>query len=191
MSDAVAKENSAIELFKSVCVIPLVIALVVGTGWGLVRWAAVRQADSGKPDPRPVEKGPDGSLVLQMAFAQVSHEIHFGGGRHPALNNWTRADATVMWRFDVDKPGRYAVELDCACDSANAGSVVRVELNATALQATIPDTGGPNTFKTVRAGQVDIPSAGWQDLRIVPVTLAHHSVMVLRGVRLVPIGTSS
>lgn len=186
------KENPVIGLIKSIIVVPLVIAIVMGTGWGLVRWAAHLQAESGKPDPRPAVQGPDGSLALQIPFAQLSGEIHYGGGgRLPAVGNWKRIDETVAWRFNVEKPGRYAVELDCACDSADAGSVVRVEMDAAQLQVTIPDTGGSHTFKTVRAGQVDVSSAGWRELRIVPVTIAHNSVMTLRSVRLVPLGTSS
>jgi hypothetical protein len=192
VTDAVAKENSAIEIIKSALVIPLVIILVLGTGWGLVRWGAVRQAASGKPDPQPTEKGPDGSLTLQIPFAQLSGEMHYGGGgRHRAVGNWKQADENVAWRINVEKPGRYAVELECACDSANAGSVVRIEIGTSPLQVTVPDTGGPRTFTTIRAGNVEIPSAGWRDLRIVPVTIAHNSVMILRSVRLVPIGTSS
>jgi hypothetical protein len=187
VSESPAKESPVIGLIKSIVVIPLVIAIVLGTGWGLVRWAAHLQAESGKPDPRPAERASDGSLVLQMPFAQVNGEIGFHGGRHPALTNWKRADATIAWKFAVENPGRYAVELDCACDSPNAGSVVRIEMAAAALQTTIPDTGGWNTVKTVRAGEVDVPSAGWFELRITPVTIAHDSVMILRGVKLVPI----
>jgi uncharacterized protein DUF5077 len=188
VSDAVAKENSAIEIIKSAFVIPLVIALVMGTGWELVRWAALRKAESGKADPRPAVSGPDGSLTLQLPFAQIGGELRH---RDSGLVNWQRTDDTVAWRFNVEKPGRYAVELDCACDSADAGSVVRVDLDAETFQVTIPNTGGNLTFKTVRAGQVDLPSAGWRGLRIVPVTVAHNSVMILRGVRLVPLETSS
>jgi hypothetical protein len=184
VSDAAAKENPVIGLIKSIVVIPLVMAIVMGTGWGLVRWAARLQAESGIPDPRPAERAADGSLALQMPFAQVTGEISYHRGRHQSLANWRRADETVTWKFEVAKPGRYAIELDCA--SADAGSVVRIEMAGVALQATIPDTGGSNTFKTVRAGEVEVPSAGWLELRITPITIAHQSVMTLRGVKLVP-----
>ena len=185
-------KNSVLELIKSILVIPLVIALVVGVGWGLVRVASARQRDSGKPEPRPAEKGTDGLYTLQIPFAQVTGEIHYGGGhKHPALENWKRADESVTWRFEIDKPGQYAVELDCACDAAHAGSVVSVTLDGTKLEATIPDTGGWKTFKPVRAGTVNVSQPGWRDLQIVPVSIAHDGVMILRGVRLVPVGSSS
>ena len=188
MSDAVAKENSAIEIIKSAFVIPLVIALVMGLAWGAVRWGASRQAEWGTPDVQPTVTGPDGSLTLRLYFARLGGELRL---REAGLVNWRRTDDTAEWRFNVEKPGLYAIELECACDSADAGSVVHVELGAEKFQVTIPDTRGKLTFKTVRAGTVDLASAGFRDLRIVPVTVAHNSVMILRGVRLVPIGTSS
>jgi DUF5010 C-terminal domain len=181
----IAKENSVLELIKSLLVIPLVIAIVVGVGWGLVRVASARQRESGKPAPLPAEKGTDGAYTLGIPFAQVTGEIHFGGRRYPELENWKRADESVTWRFEIDKPGEYAVDIECACDADNAGSVVSVVVDGAKLEATIPNTGGWKTFKPVRAGTVNLSSAGWRDLQIVPQKIAHNQVMILRGVRLV------
>lgn len=182
------KTNSALELIKSLLVIPLVIAIVVGVGWGLVRVASARQRDSKKTAPQPAERSADGAYTLQIPFAQVTGEIHYGGPHdHPHLGNWKHDDESVTWRFQIDKPGKYAVELDCACDAKNAGSVVLVTLDATKLESTIPDTGDWKTFKTVRAGMVNISSPGWRDLQIVPQKIAHDQVMILKGVRLVPV----
>ncbi len=103
----------------------------MGVGWGLVRVASARQRDSGKPAPQPEEKNADGAYTLQIPFAQVTGEIHYGGGhKHPELGNWKHADEGVTWRFEIDKPGQYAVELECACDAANAGSVVSITVDA-------------------------------------------------------------
>ena len=63
---------------------------------------------------------------------------------------------------------------------------LRVETDGDSLEITVPDTGGPNTFKTVRAGEIEFSSTGWRELRIVPLTIAHTAVMTLRSVRLVP-----
>jgi hypothetical protein len=191
MSNAVKKENSALELVKSAAVIPLVVAIVLGLGWGLVRWAHARQVDSGKPDPRPGKVNADGSIELETSFAQVTGEIHFGGGRRAHLGNWKRKGETVAWKFELDKPGRYAVELECACDAAHAGSVVRIELEQDSAEATVVDTGGTNTFKPLKAGAINIATAGWHELQIVPLSIPHDFVMVLRGVRLIPVKTSS
>jgi uncharacterized protein DUF5077 len=197
VSDAAEKPttvdgNAVLEAIKSLLVIPIVIALVVGTGWGLVRVAAARQRESGKPAPRPAEKSADGAYTLEIPFAQVTGEIHYGGHRHAELGNWKHADESVTWRFEIDKPGQYAVELECACDAASAGSVVSLTVDGTnKLEATIPNTGGWKEFKPVRAGSVNIGEAGWHELHIVPVSIAHSQVLILRGVRFVPDGSSS
>jgi hypothetical protein len=191
MSNAVKKENSALELVKSAAVIPVVVAIVLGLGWGLVRWAHARQVDSGKPDPRPAKVNADGSIELEIPFAQVTGEIHFGGGRRAHLGNWKRKGETVAWKFELDKPGRYAVELECACDTSNAGSVVRIELDQASVEATVAGTGGGNTFKPLKAGEINVAAVGWHELQIVPVSIPHNFVMVLRGVRLIPVRTSS
>lgn len=186
MSVTTTRENPLFGLIKSIIVIPLVIAIVMGIGWGLVRWSTHLQAESGKPDPRPAKAAEDGSLELQIPFARLTGEMSYHGGRHPAIANWRRTNEVVTWRFEVEKAGRYAVELDCASDAAKAGSVVRVDMAGTALEATVPDTGGPSTFKTVRAGEVNVSAAGWFDLQITPVKIPHDSVMTLRTVKLVP-----
>ncbi len=191
MSNVVKKENSALELVKSVAVIPLVVAIVLGLGWGLVRWAHARQVDSGKPDPRPAKVNSDGSIELEIPFAQVTGEIHLGGGRRGHLGNWKRKGETVAWKFEIDKPGRYAVELECACETANAGSVVRIELEQASVEATVAGTGGANTFKPLKAGEINVAAAGWHELQIVPVSIPHNFVLVMRGVRLILVRTSS
>ena len=82
MSDAAVKRNSPLELVKSVLVIPVVVAIVLGVAWGLVHWATAGRSASGKPDPRPAEVAADGSISLLIPFAKVNGEIHLGGGRH-------------------------------------------------------------------------------------------------------------
>jgi hypothetical protein len=187
VSGAATRENPVIGLIKSIIVIPLTIAIVMGIAWGLVHLSSRLQAASGKPDPRPAERAADGSLALQMPFAQLTGEMSYHGGRHPMLTNWKHANEVATWRFEVEKAGRYIVELECASDASKAGSVVRVEVAGAKLEATVPDTGGSSTFKTLKAGEVNVPAAGWFDLQITPVTIPHDSVMILRNVKLVPV----
>ena len=75
--------------------------------------------------------------------------------------------------------------------TANAGSVVRIELEQASVEATVAGTGGAKTFKPLKAGEVNVAAGGWHELQIVPVSIPHNFVMVLRGVRLIPVRTSS
>jgi hypothetical protein len=187
VSDVRRRERPWLAVLKSILVIPLVVALVLGAGWGLVRWAQAAQAKSGRPDPQPAEQAADGSIALKFSFAAVSGELNFHGGRKPTLEKWKHLDDAVSWHFPLSQPGRYAIELELACDAADAGSVIRLEIAGQSLDVTVPATGGRHTFTTVRAGEVNIPAAGWQDLRITTVKIARQTALVLRGVRLVPV----
>lgn len=185
--NAAAKPNSVIELLKSLVVIPLVIAIVMGTGWGLVRWAEARQVKSGKPERQPAVKAADGSIELQRPFVEITGHIGYQRGPEPVLANWRTVEDSASWHFPIDTPGRYAVELGCSCDAADAGSEIEVRFDGTPFQTTIPDTGGWKTFKTIRVGEVDVSSSGWHDLRIAPVAVAKGTAMMLKSVRLVPV----
>lgn len=175
------------EVIKSALVVPIVACVVVVAGWGLVRCAEMRQAKLGVQEPQPQETAKDGSLVLKLWAAATQGDIRVHGGPKPSLSNWTRADEFVAWHFPVEKPGRYAVELELACAPKDAGSTVRIELANATLKGTIPSTGSKSEFQNLRLGEIDIPAAGWHVLRIVPVKVAHQSVMTLGSVKLVPI----
>ncbi len=183
MSETFPKQNSAIELVKSILVIPVVVAVVMGIGYGLARVAERQQTATGKPDVQPADVAADGTITLPMQFALMSGQIVY---HHPTLTNWQHLDDAVLWHFPLE-PGRYAVELTYACDLANAGSTVQVQMVDTPLILKVADTGGSAMYKPFRAGEVSIPSAGWYNLRISATEIAHKSVMNLRGVKLIPI----
>jgi hypothetical protein len=47
----IARQITVLEVLKSLVVIPVVVAIVMGVGWGLVRLATWELQRSGKPDP--------------------------------------------------------------------------------------------------------------------------------------------
>jgi hypothetical protein len=181
VSQSAPRQNSAIELVKSVLVIPVVVA--IGIGFALARVAEHKQTATGKPDVRPVDVAADGSITLPMQFALITGQI---GYNHPTLTNWRHLDDAVLWHFPAPA-GRYAVELNYACDMANAGSTVQVQLTDTPLIVNVVDTGGSAVYKKSRAGEVNLPKDDWYNLRISATAIAHQTVMNLRGIKLIPI----
>jgi hypothetical protein len=182
VSQILPKQNTALELVKSVLVIPVVVAVVMGIGYGLARVAERKATASGKPDERPVKVAADGSIDLPVKFAVVTGQISRSGS---TIDNWRHAEDFVLFHFPVEKPGRYAVELSYACDSANAGSSVQIQLADSTLILKVADTGG--SAKEFRAGEVELPAAHWYNLRISATEIAHETVMTLRGVKLIPV----
>jgi hypothetical protein len=187
VNDPVPTQNSALELLKSLLVIPVVVAVVMGLGFGLARVGERKQAAAGQPDFQLTQVAPDGSIHLRFQVTRIGGQLGYRSGHHPTLANWRHTEDSPAWHFPVEKAGLYAVELEYACDSDNAGSTVRIEVAHASFTLQTSDTGGSGTFKTVRAGEVNLPVTGWYTLRIAATKVAHDTVMTLRDVSLVPI----
>ena len=183
MSESVSTQNWVFELIKSLLVIPVVVAVVMGIGFGLVRLAEHKQTDSGQPDARPADVTADGSVDLPSQFALVGGQIVY---HRPTLTNWQHPDDFVLWHIPIDA-GRYAVELNYSCDLANAGSTVKIELGDTPLFFKVADTGGTAMYKKFNVGEVNLSGSHWYNLKISAPEIAHRSVMNLRGVKLIPV----
>jgi hypothetical protein len=187
MSDARNQENSLLAIAKSILVIPLVIAIVVGLARGLVHLAHGAQIKSGKPEPSPVVKSDDGTITLHEPFTEVRGETSYWQGHaSPRPSEWKRMPTDLSWHIPLETPGRYVIKLEFSCDPAEAGSQIRIEMAGATFEPTILSTGGPNKFELLRAGEVNIPAAGWYDLRISPVNIVRNSIMTLRRIRLIP-----
>ncbi len=176
--------NSAFELIKSVLVIPVVVAIVMGVGFGLARVAERKQAASEKPDVTAAKVADDGSINLTMNLAIVTGQITRHG---QAITNWRHVQDFVLFHFPIAKEGPYNVELEYACDDANAGSSMQVQFEDQSLPFKVADTGGSTTYKTFTVGEVNVASAHWCNLRIAVNEIAHETVMTLRRVKLIPV----
>jgi hypothetical protein len=185
VSQTLPKQNTALELVKSVLVIPVVVAIVMGIGYGLARVAERKGAASGKADVHPADVAADGTINLSTPLAVVTGQITRHG---PTITNWRHLEDFVLFHFPVDKPGRYAVEVTYACNPANAGSTAQIQLADSTLILKVADTGGSATYKTERVGEANLPEAHWYNLRIAATEIAHDTVMTLKGVKLIPIG---
>ena len=184
MSHSIPKQNSALELAKSVLVIPVVVAIVMGIGYALARVAERKEIASGKTDVRPTDTAADGSINLPVRFAVVTGQISRNGS---GIKNWRHLEDFVLFHFPVEKPGHYAVELTYACDSANAGSTVQVQIgNLGDSIFTVADTGGSANYKSFRVGETVLLDDHWYNLRISATKIAHDTVMNLRAVKLIP-----
>ena len=184
MSETLPKQNAALELLKSVLVIPLVVAIVMGTGYGLARVAERKQAASGKADVRPADVAADGSINLTMNQAVVTGQISRHGSN---ITSWHHLEDFVLFHFPVEKLGRYEVELTYACDSANAGSTVQIQLADSTSILKVADTGSSANYKPFRVGEANLPKADWYNLKIWPTEIPHETVMALKGIKLVPV----
>jgi hypothetical protein len=210
LSNPIVKQNSVFELVKSLLVIPITVAVVMGLGYGLARVAERKQTQSGLPDVQPAKVAADGAIDLPIQFALVDGQVVFRSGRNPMLANWRHAGDSALWHFPIEGGGRYAVELEYASargetPDSNASTTgppnsvptdgdTTMQLQLTGAQTAdetlilkIADTGGSAVYKKFRVGEVNLPSGGWYNLRIAKTANSQEPVMTLRGVRLIPV----
>jgi hypothetical protein len=171
VSETLPKQNAALELLKSVLVIPVVVAIVMGIGYGLARVAERKAAASGKADVRPADVAADGSINLMMNLAVVTGQISRHGS---SITNWRHLEDFVLFHFPVEKPG----------------STVQIQLADSTSILKVADTGGSANYKPFRVGEANLPKADWYNLKISPTEIAHETVMNLRGVKLIPVKKS-
>lgn len=110
----------------------------------------------------------DGTMTLPAPAA----EIHGGGvqvedkGGQPNLGYWTNARDWVSWQFKLEKGGRFEVMATIATPADN--SQFELAAGEQKLAAQAPKTGGYETFKTVKLGEVQLEK-GNHELSIKPV----------------------
>jgi hypothetical protein len=172
---------------------------LVAVAWGLAQLAEYRQN-------LPIRPGSDGTVTLDAARATLQGQLRlfptdlenqtegYGNeyGRklvrereNRKIGNWTSVDDTALWEFRVSHPGTYEVSLELAAPDDEAGSKFSVTVGTQTLSATVPSTGGWQTWKTVPLFPVDL-SAGTQILAIKPERIRNHSLMNLARVILRP-----
>lgn len=133
---------------------------------------------------------PDGSLLLTAADADITgtHAAYESREDRRCIGFWTSEKDSVSWRFRLNQPAKFNVELTFACQDSDAGSEIRVEvegLGNQSLPLKVPATGGWGKFETKALGPITLP-AGSHTLRVSPQKLANDAVMNLRSVRLLP-----
>ena len=98
---------------------------------------------------------------------------------------WVNPNDWVEWKFTVEKPGAYWVDILQGCGAGSGGSEVAVEVAGQKIAMTVRETGHFQHFILREIGKVDLP-AGAQTLSIKPVKKAGGAVMDVRLVRLRP-----
>lgn len=156
------------------------------TGGAVMNLKAVilRPAPEG-PAPRQAD---DGSLTL-LASQGISHSTVMR--YEPQTNKncfgyWVNQGDWAEWRFEVDHPGTYMVEVWQGCGKGHGGSLVQVEAGGRALPFTVEDTGHFQNFIPRQLGRVQLRAKGPQSLAIRPLKKQGGAVMDIQKIRLIP-----
>lgn len=134
-------------------------------------WKEIKQTDDGSFD-LPAKLGK--VLGSKAAYEEATDSIGY----------WTAVQDQVGWIVDVRDRGTYALTVQYACDPANAGSVVEIQVAGETKRFTVKATKGWSDFVTVDLGTVSLVTTGPAEVRVRPLTMPNGAVMNLRSLRL-------
>ena len=138
--------------------------------------------------PTVVKADEQQRLVLSATMAEIyGKDITF---EQPFKNIglWHDHHDHVLWRFRVERSGRYDVYLDWACADESAGSKLAIDGLANELRWQVVGTGGWDQYQQVKIGQSAL-TAGECVMTVRPLgQLQSRALLDLRGVHLVPAG---
>ena len=124
----------------------------------------------------------------KLALLAGNCEIH--GGEitfEPEFHNigfWHGDKDHLIWTVELEKPGRFDVFLDYACDGGSAGNAFVLESGQASIQGKVTGTGGWDKYKREKIGTISLP-AGRQQIILRPTgSPLKGALMDLRGVEL-------
>jgi putative heme-binding domain-containing protein len=135
--------------------------------------------------PQVVQPGPDGSIVLTAAEAEIYGDRLVFETQHGNLGYWTAANDRAAWAFAVTNPGKYAVWLDWACANDVAGNVLEINLGSQQIHYQIRGTGTWDDYSMKKVGDLEL-SPGTLRLEVRAAAAPRNALLDLRSIELRP-----
>jgi len=136
--------------------------------------------------PRLVKPGPDGTITLSAADAEIYGDRLIFETAHNDLGYWMAANDRAVWRFEVARPGKYAVWLDWACANDAAGNLLEIHLGTQRIQHQVEGTGTWDHFSWNKIGDLDL-SGTTNRLEVRPAAAPKNALLDLRCIELRPL----
>ncbi len=141
-------------------------------------------------------QGNDGSIRLNAAQAEVHGQMlrYEPPPNKNTLGYWTRVQDWCRWDFEIEKPGRFEVELLQGCGKGSGGAEIEVAIApagaggaaAQPFKHIVEDTGHFQNFVPRVVGTATLDQPGRYVLTVKPKTKPGAAVMDLRAVTLRP-----
>jgi putative membrane-bound dehydrogenase-like protein len=124
-------------------------------------------------------------LYLLATTAEIYGSTLVFEDKYKNLGYWSSENDHAVWNFEVDRPGKYAVMLDYACDDSTAGNAYVLEVGDAQITGTVAGTGNWDTYKQLRIGTLMF-AAGQHRLIIRSAGKPTGAMIDLRGIRITP-----
>jgi putative heme-binding domain-containing protein len=137
--------------------------------------------------PRLVSAGPDGSIRLSAAAAEIYGPTLTYETALENLGYWHSAEDRAVWTFTVTEPTTFTVSMEWACAEESAGNRFAYRVGSQMRETTVGSTGAGtwSQYRTIFLGEVTL-APGNHRLEIRPVGEVRQALMDLRAVVLSP-----
>ncbi|AGA29280.1 PVC-type heme-binding CxxCH protein [Singulisphaera acidiphila] len=136
--------------------------------------------------PERVTPGADGTIALRAETAELYGDTLTFEAKHKNLGYWGRPSDRAVWKFVSERPGRYRVWIDWACDNDSAGNSLLLELGSQRLEHPVTGTGDWDTYQSADIGEVTL-TPGAHRLELHSAGPVKGALLDLRSVELRPV----
>ena len=101
--------------------------------------------------------------------------------------HWGNPHDSASCLVDLQKPGRFDVRIEYACDKNMGGSTFLVKVADREFEMVSEDTGAWRTYRIFTVGQVEFAAAGRQGVTVTPSPKTPWKAISLKSVTLAPV----
>lgn len=139
-------------------------------------------------DPLVVIQDESGNIELNyltaVTYGKTRTRFNRKGGFH--ISKWTGPEDSVEWLLNVDKPGRFKVNIDYAAKKDMEGAKFKIAIGKSQIEKSVNCTGDWFEFHEFPVGDIELTEAGQYTLTMRPKASADDFLMYLRSITLVP-----
>jgi putative membrane-bound dehydrogenase-like protein len=136
--------------------------------------------------PGTVKPAGDGTLVLAAARAEIYGSTLVFEAKYGNLGYWSSENDRAAWTLEVPAAGKYAVEIDWACENGTAGNAWTLEAGGARLNGKVEGTGTWDAYRQARVGVLEL-KAGSQRVTFRSAGAIRGALIDLRTIRLTPV----
>ncbi len=137
-------------------------------------------------DPQLVRPTDDGSLILSAAACEIYGQTLIFEPQYKNLGYWSSADDQAVWNMEIVHAGKYAVELDWACDVSVKGNPWQITAGGETITGRVESTGNWDTYRRAKVGEITL-SAGKQRIVMSAGSKPQGAMIDLKSITLTPV----